>query len=183
MEHPMNTWTLDNDNDNLTNRTSFRGRRASGEVPMTQDVLSVSKAEFNPMKMSCAAFVPKDYQSNYAINEIDKKSNGSVTTKPESDLGFNENFEEGAMDETSEALREYNHYCEATRKKQKKIFNNAEERQEFNQTVEMKRKTEMCKNIIHFGECKFGSNCSYAHTRDELLKKKHVQSNYMTKLC
>ena len=41
----------------------------------------------------------------------------------------------------------------------------------------------MCKNIIHFGECKFGSNCSYAHSKEELLKKKHVQSNYMTKLC
>jgi hypothetical protein len=56
----MNTWTLDTDNDTITNRTSFRGRRASGEVPVTQDVLSVANPEFKPMKMSCASFVPKD---------------------------------------------------------------------------------------------------------------------------
>ena len=41
----------------------------------------------------------------------------------------------------------------------------------------------MCKNIIHFGECKFGENCSFAHNTRELQKKKHVPSNYMTKLC
>merc|ERR1712023_485751 len=107
--------------------------------------------------MDCPAFVPK-------VQEFDLDGNFSDTTKDNSD--------DGAFD--SDAFREFNNYCEATRKKQKK---------QFNKTVEMKRKTEMCKNIIHFGECKFGNNCSYAHTKDELLKKKHVQSNYMTKLC
>jgi len=119
--------------------------------------------------MDCAAFVPKG--QGFDIQEIDQNSNESDTTKANSD---NDYFEEGAIDETSDAMKEYSTYCEATRKKQKKLFANVEERQEFNQTVEMKRKTEMCKNIVHFGECKFGSNCSYAHSRDELLKKKHV---------
>jgi len=143
---------------------------SSGKKPLFQTM--------KKMKMDCAAFVPKGQEFDF--HEIDQNSIQSDTTKSNSD---NEFFEEGAIDETSDAMKEYNTYCEATRKKQKKNFANVEERQEFNQTVEMKRKTEMCKNIIHFGECKFGSNCSYAHTKDELLKKKHVQSNYMTKLC
>ena len=117
--------------------------------------------------MNCPVFVPKGKE--FDLQEIDQNSNFSDSTKANSEC-----FEEGAIDETSDAMREYNNYCEATRKKQKKLFANVEERQEFNQTVEMKRKTEMCKNIIHFGECKFGNNCSYAHTKEELLKKKHV---------
>jgi hypothetical protein len=74
-------------------------------------------------------------------------------------------------------------FCEATRKKIKKAFANDQERQEFNSNVEKKKKTEMCKNMVHFGECKFGDNCSFAHSVTELQKKKHVPSNYMTKLC
>jgi hypothetical protein len=74
-------------------------------------------------------------------------------------------------------------YCEATRKKTKKPFTNDQERQEFNTNLEKKKKTEMCKNMVHFGECKFGENCSFAHSVNELQKKKHVPSNYMTKLC
>jgi hypothetical protein len=140
----------------------------------SQNVLSMSHKEFTPMKMSSNAFFPHEQQSSFDIKEIDQKSYGSVTTKSSSDHENFDHFEEGALDENSDAMKEYQNYCEATRKKQKKVFTNAEERQEFNQNVEMKRKTEMCKNIIHFGECKFGSNCSYAHNKDELLKKKHV---------
>lgn len=171
----MNTWTLNEENDDsLARKNSFRGRRASGEVPCTHGHLSGEKqCSQKQMKMNCAAFVPKMF-SNFVINEIDQKENESVTTKDNSDHQSNHSYEEGAIDENSGALGDYNAYCEATRKKQKKNFANAEERNEFNQTVEMKRKTEMCKNIIHFGECKFGSNCSYAHNKDELLKKKHV---------
>jgi hypothetical protein len=37
------------------------------------------------MKMNCANFVPK-LHSNFKINEIDEKSNESVTTKDNSDI-------------------------------------------------------------------------------------------------
>ena len=73
--------------------------------------------------MNCAAFVPKGQE--FQLQEIDQNSNQSDTTKANSE---NEYFEEGAIDETSDALREYNNYCEATRKKQKKQFANVEER-------------------------------------------------------
>lgn len=152
-------------------KSSFRGRRASDDYSQTIDALlsnekSLSKST-KKMKVDSAAFVPKG--CDFQMQEIDQFTVQSDSTKANSE----NDFEEGATDD-SEAMREYNNYCEATRKKQKKNFANLEERQEFNQTVEMKRKTEMCKNIIHFGECKFGSNCSYAHSKDELLKKKHV---------
>lgn len=77
--------------------------------------------------MDCAAFVPKGQE--FQFKEIDQNSNQSDTTKSNSD---NEFFEEGAIDETSDAMKDYNTYCEATRKKQKKNFANIEERQEFN---------------------------------------------------
>lgn len=62
------------------------------------------------------------------MNEIDQKSNGSVTTKENSEGCCHDHIEESAFDEMSSAFAEYNAYCEATRKKQKKNFANAEER-------------------------------------------------------
>lgn len=73
------------------------------------------------MKANCPAFVPKG--KDLDIQEIDQNSSYSDSTKANSEV-----FEEGAIDETSEAFREYNNYCEATRKKQKRLFNNVEER-------------------------------------------------------
>jgi len=75
------------------------------------------------MKMDSAAFIPKGH--GFDIQEIDQNSNHSDTTKANSD---NDCFEEGAIDEISDAMKEYNTYCEATRKKQKKLFANVEER-------------------------------------------------------
>lgn len=73
------------------------------------------------MKVNGPAFIPMGKEFN--IQEIDQNSSSSDSTKANSEF-----FEEGAIDETSEAMREYNNYCEATRKKQKRVFNNIEER-------------------------------------------------------
>lgn len=45
------------------------------------------------------------------------------------------------------------------------------------------KKTEMCRNIVNGGHCKYGAACSYAHHESELVTKTHVPSNYMTKIC
>lgn len=74
-------------------------------------------------------------------------------------------------------------YCEATRGGKKKQFNNAEERFQFRQQYESKKKTELCRNFEMYGSCKFGDTCSYAHGAHQLQKKTHLPSNFMTKLC
>lgn len=73
--------------------------------------------------------------------------------------------------------------AEATRQSLKKKFVNKEERFEFNQKIEKMKKTEMCRNIVMYGHCKYGDSCSYAHNNDELVPKSHLPSNYKTKLC
>lgn len=45
-----------------------------------------------------------------------------------------------------------------------------------------KFKTELCKNW-QTGTCKFGSKCAFAHGSEELTEKKHLPSNYKTKVC
>ena len=105
----------------------------------------------------------------------------SKYTEPEHSAHDSASTNHCSADETSPTRA--SDYCEATRKKLKKAFANDQERQDFNHNVEKKKKTEMCKNMVHFGECKFGENCSFAHNTRELQKKKHVPSNYMTKLC
>ena len=60
---------------------------------------------------------------------------------------------------------------EATRQSLKKKFVNKEERFEFNQKIEKMKKTEMCRNIIMYNHCKYGSSCSYAHHSEELVPK------------
>lgn len=48
--------------------------------------------------------------------------------------------------------------------------------------LQAKFKTELCKNW-QAGDCKFGSKCSFAHGIHELTEKKHLPSNYKTKVC
>lgn len=45
------------------------------------------------------------------------------------------------------------------------------------------KKTEMCRNMLQTGTCKYGDDCSYAHHESELVAKTHLPSNYKTKIC
>ena len=44
-------------------------------------------------------------------------------------------------------------------------------------------KTEMCKNFMELGECKFGPKCYYAHFGHELKVATYKHKNYKTQLC
>jgi len=46
-----------------------------------------------------------------------------------------------------------------------------------------KFRTEMCKNYELYGKCKFGDECSFAHSREQLMIKTDVSVLYKTKLC
>jgi len=46
-----------------------------------------------------------------------------------------------------------------------------------------KFRTEMCKNFEFYGWCRFGEECSYAHTKVQIMMKNYVSVNYKTKLC
>ncbi|CAD8053789.1 unnamed protein product [Paramecium primaurelia] len=65
----------------------------------------------------------------------------------------------------------------------RKIFNSSLEKQQFIEEYTKKKKTELCKNFMLKGSCKFGSECSYAHGQSELLPKSHLHQNYKTKPC
>ena len=41
----------------------------------------------------------------------------------------------------------------------------------------------MCRNWETNGVCTWGGKCSYAHGEDELLKKRHLPKNFMTRCC
>ena len=92
-----------------------------------------------------------------------------------------DSYEEEA-DSTNFLVDQAQGFCEATRAKRKQ-FKNAQERVQFKQQYEMKKKTELCKNFEMFGKCKYGDFCSYAHGAHQLQKKTHLPSNFMTKLC
>ena len=49
--------------------------------------------------------------------------------------------------------------------------------------TKLKYKTEMCRNFESTGRCKFGNKCSFAHGKDELLNKKHINLHYKSKRC
>lgn len=49
--------------------------------------------------------------------------------------------------------------------------------------TKVKFKTELCRNYEMEGHCKFGSKCSFAHGRDELQNKKHINLHYKSKKC
>ena len=46
-----------------------------------------------------------------------------------------------------------------------------------------KYKTEMCKNYLNMGKCKFGNKCVFAHGSEELRSKIHLPENFKSKLC
>lgn len=46
-----------------------------------------------------------------------------------------------------------------------------------------KYKTELCKNWMVKGECRFGAGCAFAHGHHELRKKANLPGNYRTKMC
>jgi len=47
----------------------------------------------------------------------------------------------------------------------------------------MKFKTELCRNWEMTNECKFGSQCAFAHGGHELRRKLHTHDNYKTAPC
>ena len=46
-----------------------------------------------------------------------------------------------------------------------------------------KFRTEMCKNYELTGECRFGDNCSFAHSKNNLMIKTDLPCKYKTKMC
>ncbi|CAD8158806.1 unnamed protein product [Paramecium octaurelia] len=62
-------------------------------------------------------------------------------------------------------------------------FSTSVEKQKFIDEYTKKKKTELCKNFMLKGSCKFGIECSYAHGHSELLPKAHLHQNYKTKPC
>ena len=46
-----------------------------------------------------------------------------------------------------------------------------------------KYRTELCKNWILTGQCKFGNRCIFAHGEEELRKKMHLTENFKSRLC
>jgi len=49
--------------------------------------------------------------------------------------------------------------------------------------VPNKFKTEMCRNFIKEGTCRYGNECTYAHGEHELNKKPSVPQNLQIKFC
>eukprot|EP00742_Colponemidia_sp_Colp-10_P000214 GILJ01000242.1.p1 GENE.GILJ01000242.1~~GILJ01000242.1.p1 ORF type:complete len:222 (+),score=16.76 GILJ01000242.1:247-912(+) len=47
----------------------------------------------------------------------------------------------------------------------------------------VKFKTELCKNFIKTGVCRFGKKCAFAHGEHEMRPKKHVSTKYKTQPC
>jgi hypothetical protein len=46
-----------------------------------------------------------------------------------------------------------------------------------------KFRTELCKNWSMYGKCKYGDECSFAHTKNHMMIKTDVSVLYKTKLC
>ena len=46
-----------------------------------------------------------------------------------------------------------------------------------------KFKTELCKNWVERGRCKYGEHCMFAHGRRELQQKRHANMKYKSKEC
>lgn len=49
-------------------------------------------------------------------------------------------------------------------------------------TYKRKEKTEICKNWLQ-GACRYGTQCAFAHGREEVQKKTHVAAKYKAGLC
>lgn len=68
-------------------------------------------------------------------------------------------------------------------KPKRKTFNNEEDKKKFIEGFTQKKKTELCKNWELNGSCRYGDSCSFAHGKNELKSKTHLNSNYKQKPC
>jgi butyrate response factor 1 len=48
---------------------------------------------------------------------------------------------------------------------------------------DVKYKTELCRNFELTRRCRYGNRCSYAHGKEELVHKKHINLHYKSKKC
>jgi hypothetical protein len=71
----------------------------------------------------------------------------------------------------------------STLRRQKKQHKTKQDYQNFVKGYTMKKKTEMCKNWVDFGKCKYGFECSFAHGEHELRKKQHLNDKFKTDSC
>jgi hypothetical protein len=124
-------------------------------------------------------FVPSQSKIQYNSEVSSACSSSHIDHDNQHDCHFNYDEDAGVDNLVGQALI----HCEATRGGKKKQFNNAEERIQFRQTYEAKKKTELCRNFEMYGVCRYGDTCSYAHGSHQLQKKTHLPSNFMTKLC
>jgi hypothetical protein len=53
----------------------------------------------------------------------------------------------------------------------------------YEPAYKQKEKTEICKFWLNGQDCKFGSECAFAHGEHELMKKTHVASKFRMTLC
>lgn len=72
--------------------------------------------------------------------------------------------------------------CQEERSKEKVTLAEQCNRRKFHKQ-NSKYKTEMCKNFQMKGVCEFGSECCYAHGKDELKQKSFLKNNYKTRVC
>ncbi|CAD8148031.1 unnamed protein product [Paramecium octaurelia] len=68
-------------------------------------------------------------------------------------------------------------------KPSKKHFITIQEKKQYIEEYTKKKKTELCKNFVLTGKCKYGYECSFAHGISELQPKTHLHSKYKTKPC
>jgi hypothetical protein len=57
------------------------------------------------------------------------------------------------------------------------------EQVQFRRNYMKKQKTELCKNFMMKGWCKWGDSCSFAHGNHELRKKTHLHDRFKTLPC
>ena len=115
--------------------------------------------------------VPQPYQPSYVQKESCSHSDITVSSD-----------EEDTQCSSPSPDRDVQTYMAVTRKPHRK-FTDESERQRFVEGYKMKFKTELCKNWITFGKCKFGDSCAFAHGEHQIQNKLHVPSNYKTKVC
>ncbi|CAK55688.1 unnamed protein product (macronuclear) [Paramecium tetraurelia] len=63
------------------------------------------------------------------------------------------------------------------------IFQKAKSNNNYEQVNEEKKKTEICKNFLFKGSCKYQENCSFAHGDNELRDRVPANENFKTKPC
>jgi len=62
-------------------------------------------------------------------------------------------------------------------------YHSADNVASFEPAYKQKEKTEICKFWLNGEDCKFGTECAFAHGNDELVKKTHVASKFRMTLC